>query len=143
MNLVRNVLTLVAVAAVVIVRADPPDEPPDVSAMMRAALEAHAALPADPPRLPDLTDVPPVPQAGDERGSVRGDEARREAIDRAISLAAEAAQEALERARDRGPANAGRKVDAESDAAVGLGRAAESRGLQPPVPIVPPTPWER
>jgi hypothetical protein len=140
MNLVRNVLALVAVAAVVTVRAGPPDETPDVSAMMRAALEAHAALPADPPRLPDLTDVTP---AGDERGPVRGDEARREAIDKAISLAADAAQEALERARDRGPDNAGRKVDADSDAAVGLGRAAESRGLQPPVPILPSTPWER
>lgn len=154
MSPIRILIALVLVAPVVTVRAESPaaadpaaherdawDDAREVAAMMRAALEAHAAPPPEPPRLPDATDLPPARATDEEDGAGaprRRGEVRREALDRAISHAADAAQDAIERARDRGPASAGRRVDAESEAAVGLGRAAETRGFEPPVPIVPP-----
>lgn len=120
---------------------------PEVEVAMREALELHAALPLERPELPRLPAAPP-PGRGPERPDralAAGGEARRAAIDHAIEQAAEAAQDALASARERGAAATGRQVDADSDAAVGLGRAAETQGLVPPVPVwpapgIPPSP---
>jgi hypothetical protein len=138
-----SVIVIAAGAAVAPASADP--ESGDLAFEMRAALEAHARLPAGMPELPDegtpRRDAPGRTRPGTarEQGLAAADVARQRATEHAGGQAASLALEMLGRDVREGPAAAASAVAgvAEAEAAVGLAAGAAARGIRPPMPL-----WE-
>jgi hypothetical protein len=116
--------------------------------VLREALEAHAPIPSDAPRLlePGARPAPggEAPPPSDD-ALAAAEESRRAALEKAVESAAALAQEAIGQVAGSGPTTAASATESEreSESAVGISRAAEDRGSVIPLPLDPPVPDPR